>query len=114
MGLWVPASLISVVMVVVLSNFSPQWLTWGRWRFLRLGEEALHGTVLSLQSFWHHSQLSSLVVFVLSFHLKSQKTKVQSQTYCGEGQTRVREVPFPRKLSFSSKRHRDEVVVAAP
>ena len=24
-----------------------------------LGEEALHGTVLSLQSFWHHSQLSS-------------------------------------------------------
>ena len=39
----------------------------GRWRFLRLGEEALHGTVLSLQSFWHHSQLSSLVVFV-SFH----------------------------------------------
>ena len=39
----------------------------GRWRFLRLGEEALHGTVLSLQSFWHHPQLSSLVVFV-SFH----------------------------------------------
>ena len=39
----------------------------GRWRFLRLGEEALHGTVLSLHSFWHHSQLSSLVVFV-SFH----------------------------------------------
>ena len=32
----------------------------GRWRFLRLGEEALHGTVLSLQSFWHHSQLSSV------------------------------------------------------
>jgi len=30
-------------------------------------EEALHGTALSLQRFWHHSQLSSLVVFV-SFH----------------------------------------------
>jgi hypothetical protein len=43
---------------------------------------ALHGTVISLQSFWHHSQLSSLVVFV-SFHsivLKSQQTEVQSQT----------------------------------
>jgi len=27
--------------------------------WISLKEEALHGTVLSLQSFWHHSQLSS-------------------------------------------------------
>jgi hypothetical protein len=31
----------------------------GQWQFSCLGGEALHGTVLSLQSFWHHSQLSS-------------------------------------------------------
>ena len=56
-------------LVSSLSSLSipfPTLLTYRR--FLRLGEEALHGTVLSLQSFWHHSQLSSLVVFVLSFH----------------------------------------------
>jgi hypothetical protein len=33
---------------------------------------------------------------------------------CGEGQTRVREVPVPRRLSFSGKRHRDDMVTAAP
>jgi hypothetical protein len=52
----------SVSGVGVLSNSSHQPVTWLLSRSVaisRLREEALHGTVLSLQSFWHHSQLSS-------------------------------------------------------
>ena len=90
----------------------------GRWRFLRLGEEALHGTVLSLQSFWHHSQLSSLVVFV-SFHSIVPQVAtnrgpvtdlivVRARRECGK-------CLFPGDShSFSGKRHRDEMVAAAP
>ena len=44
----------------VLPNSSPQTLTSILCRLVAISclrEEALHGTVLSLQSFWHHSQL---------------------------------------------------------
>ena len=43
-------------------------LTWSLPRSVavsRRGEEALHRTVLSLQSFWHHSQLSSPSSYIL-------------------------------------------------
>jgi hypothetical protein len=48
--------------VGVLSNSSPQPVTWLLPRLVVISclrEEDLHGTILSLQSFWHHSQLSS-------------------------------------------------------